>query len=75
MRNMYRILFGKQEGRIRLVDVGVYGKEILKWTLKEMGCDEVTGFILLRISDQWRHLVNMVMNRRIPEKSGNFLTK
>jgi hypothetical protein len=35
MRNTYKILFGKHEGKTHLEDLGVDGKVILKWILGE----------------------------------------
>jgi hypothetical protein len=42
--------------------------------LMEMGCD-VVDMILAQDSDQWKALLNMVMNLRLPEKAWNFLTR
>jgi len=39
-----------------------------------MGCD-VVDMILAQDSDQWKALLNMVMNLRLPEKAWNFLTR
>jgi hypothetical protein len=47
----------------------------IKRGLKEMWCDDLTGFVWLRIGRSgWQDLVNAVMNLRIPKKEGNFLT-
>jgi hypothetical protein len=37
MRNSYNITVGKREGKRPLGDLGVNGKILLKWTLKNQG--------------------------------------
>jgi hypothetical protein len=37
MRNVYNIFIGKPKGRGHLVDLGVYGRIILKWILGKSG--------------------------------------
>jgi hypothetical protein len=65
-RNAYRILVGKSEGkrplgrpRHRLVDN-------IKMDLREVGWDGVDWIHLAQNRDQWRALVNTVMNLRFP---------
>jgi len=36
--------------------------------------EDVDPFYLTQDSDQWRILTNTVMNLRVPQKEGNFLT-
>jgi hypothetical protein len=69
-RNAYRILVGKPEGkrplgrpRRRLVDN-------IKMVLREMGW---YGLHFAQDRDQWRALVNTVMNLRVPLNAGKFL--
>jgi hypothetical protein len=65
-RNAYRILVGKPEGkrprrrpRRRWVDnVRIY--------LREIGWDGMDWVDVAQDWDQWRALVNMVMNLRVP---------
>jgi hypothetical protein len=63
-RNAYRILVGKPEGplgrpRCRLVDS-------IKMDLREVGWDGMDWTDLAQYRDQWRALVNTVMNLRVP---------
>jgi hypothetical protein len=56
-----------------LGDPGVDGKIILKWIFKKW--DGVMDWIeLAQDRDRWRAFVNAVMNLRVPQNAGNFLT-
>jgi hypothetical protein len=56
-----------------LKDPGVNGRIILKWIFKmwDGGMDWID---MTQDRDRWRALVNAVMNLRVPENAGNFLT-
>jgi hypothetical protein len=61
-RNAYRILMGKPEGkrpRRRWVDS-------IEMDLGEIGWDGMDWIDLAQDRDQWRALVNTVMNLRVP---------
>jgi hypothetical protein len=53
-------------------DQDVGGRIILKWIL-DMGWSGMDWIHLAKDRDQWRALVNMVMNFRDPSNIGNFL--
>jgi hypothetical protein len=65
VRNAY-VLLGKPEGKRPL------GRRRHKWEdniemyLKGIGCEDVDWNHLTQVRDQWRALVNMVMNLRVP---------
>jgi hypothetical protein len=72
--NAYRILVGKPEGkrppgrqRCRRVDN-------IKIELREIRWDGMGWIDLALHKDQWRALVNTVMNLRVPKKAGKFLS-
>jgi hypothetical protein len=65
-RNAYRILVGKSErnrplGRPRRMWVNN-----IKMDLREMGWDGIDWIDVANDRDQWRALVNTVMNHRVP---------
>jgi hypothetical protein len=65
-RNAYRILVGKPEGKRPL------GRPRRKWVdntkmaLREIGWDGMDWIDLAQDRDQWKALVNTVMNLRVP---------
>jgi hypothetical protein len=65
-RNAYRILVGKPEGKRPL------GRPRRRWLdnnktdLKEIGWDGMDWIDLAQDRDQWKALVNTVMNLRVP---------
>jgi hypothetical protein len=63
-RNAYRILVGKPEGK-RQQDVCRWVDNI-KIDLREIGWDGMDWIGLAQDRDQWRALVNTVMNLRVP---------
>jgi hypothetical protein len=46
---------------------------LIKMDLREIGWDGMDWIDLAQDRDQWRVLVNMVMNLRVPENAGKFL--
>jgi hypothetical protein len=64
-RNAYRILVEKPEGK------GSLGRPRRRWVnikmnLREIRCDDVYWIDRAQDSDQWKALVNTVLNLRVP---------
>jgi hypothetical protein len=71
-RGRYRILVGKPEGKRSLGRLDVNGMIILRWILEKWDGVVCTG--LIWVTDQWRTVVNAVMNLRVPGNFGKFLS-
>jgi hypothetical protein len=73
-KTAYRILVGKPEGKKPL------GRERHRWVdnikidLTEIGWDSLDWIDVAQDRDQWRALVNTVMNLRVPEHVWKFLS-
>jgi hypothetical protein len=72
-RNAYRILVGKPEGKRPL------GRPRRRWedikiNIRKIGWGGMDGIDLAKDRDQWRGLVNMVMNLWLPQNVGIFLS-
>jgi hypothetical protein len=65
-RNAYRILVGKLEGRRPSGRPRRRWVDNIKMGLGEIGWDDVDWIDLAQDRDQWRALVNMKMNLRVP---------
>jgi hypothetical protein len=65
-RNAYRILVGKQEGKRPLGRPRCSWEDSIKIDLREIGWDGMDWTDLAHDRDQWRALVNTVMNLRVP---------
>jgi hypothetical protein len=65
-RNAYRILVGTPEGKRLLGTPRRRWVDNIKMDLREIGWDDVDWIELAQDRDQWRALVNTVMNLRIP---------
>jgi hypothetical protein len=65
-RNAYRILVGKPEGKRPLGRPRRRLVNNIKRDLRELGWDGMDWIELAQDMDQWRALVNTVMNLRVP---------
>jgi hypothetical protein len=65
-RNAYRTLVKKPEVKRPLESKDIGGWTILKWILREIGWDSTDWIDLTQDRDQWRSLVNTVMNLQVP---------
>jgi hypothetical protein len=65
-RNAYRILVGKPDGKRPLGRPRCRWVDNVKLDLGEIGWGGMDWINLAQDRDQWRALVNMVMNLRVP---------
>jgi hypothetical protein len=65
-RNAYTILVGKSEGKRPLRRPRRRWVDNIKMDLREIGWDGMDWIDLAQDRIQWRALVNMVMNLRVP---------
>jgi hypothetical protein len=72
-RNAYRKLVGKPEGKRPLGRRRRRWVNNIKMDLREIVWD-MDWIDLAQDKDQWRALVNTVMNLRVPKNAGNFLS-
>jgi hypothetical protein len=73
-RNACRILVGKPEGKRPLGRPGHGWENNIKMDLREIGWGGMDWIDLTQDRDQWRALVNTVMNLRVPLNIGKFLS-
>jgi hypothetical protein len=73
-RNAYRILVGNPEGKRPLGRPRRKWVDNIKLDLEEIGLDGMYWIHLAQDRDQWRALVNTVMNLRVPQNDGKFLS-
>jgi hypothetical protein len=73
-RDAYSILVGNREGKRQLGRPRYRWEDNIRMGLKETGWEVVDLIHLAQVRDQWRAVVNAVMNTRVPYKGENFLT-
>ena len=73
-RDTYRVLVGKPEGKRPLGRPRRRWENNMKMDLQEMGCGGVDRMELAQERNRWQALVTAVMNPRVPQNAGNFLT-
>jgi hypothetical protein len=65
-RNAYTILVAKPEGKRPLGRPGCRWMDNIKIILREIGWDGMDWIDLTQYRDQWKALVNTVINLRVP---------
>jgi hypothetical protein len=65
-RNAYRILVGKPQGKTPLGRPRRRWVDNIKMDLRQIGWDGVDRIDMSQDRDQWRALVNTVLNLRVP---------
>jgi hypothetical protein len=65
-RNAYRVLVGKPEGKRQLGRSRRRWVDNIKIDIRETGWDGMDWIDLAEDRDQWRALMNTVMNLRVP---------
>jgi hypothetical protein len=73
-RGVYRVLVGKPERRRPLGRPRRRWENNIRMDLRELGCWCVDWIELAQDRNRWRALVSAVMNLRVSENAGNFLT-
>jgi hypothetical protein len=73
MRNVYKILVRKPEGR-RLLRRPRCKWEDMRMIIREIGWENIDWIHLAQGRDQWRAAMIVVMNLRVTLRAGNFLT-
>jgi hypothetical protein len=73
-RGGYRVLVGRPEGKRPLGRPRHRWEDNIKMDLREIGIDGAYWIWLAQDRVQWRAFVNTVMNLRVPEEGGLFLT-
>jgi hypothetical protein len=73
-RGVYMVLVVKPEGKSLLGRLRRKWQNNIKMNLKEVGCGGMDWIDLGQDRDRWRALVNALMNFRVSQNAGNFLT-
>jgi hypothetical protein len=65
-KNAYRVLAGTQEGKRPLERPRHKWDYNIKMCIRQIGWDDTDWIHLAQDKDQWRDLVNTIMNIRVP---------
>jgi hypothetical protein len=72
--NAYRIVVGKPEGKRPLGRPRYRWVDDIKMDLREIGWDGIDLIDVTQDKDQWRALLITVVNLRVPQSAGIFLS-
>jgi hypothetical protein len=73
-RGVYKVLVGKPEGNRPFRRPRCRWEDNIKMNPQEVGWEGMAWNDLAQDRDRWRALVNAVINLRVPQNAGNFLT-
>jgi hypothetical protein len=71
---VYRVLEGKPERNRQIQTPRHRWKDNIKINLQDMGWGGMDWIDVAQDTDRWQAIVNAVMNLRVPQNVGNFLT-
>ena len=72
--NKYKDLVGKPDRKRTLGKASRRWEDNIKMYLQEVGCGGMDLIDVTQDRNRWRVLVSAVMNMRVPQNAGNFLT-
>jgi len=73
-RDVNRVLVEKPDGKRPLGRPRRRWEDNIKMDLQEVGCGSMDCIEQAQVRDRWRALVNALMNLRVPQNAGNFLS-
>jgi hypothetical protein len=73
-RGVKRVFVRKAEGKIPIGRTRRRWENNIKMDLKDVGCGGMDWICLSQNRDRWWTLVNGIINLRVPQNTGHFLT-